>query len=82
MGFNGDRELKKYMETQSEATLKEKEVIRKIELLKNSKQYIEEIEKLDEEIKTKKKQKFEAGAGLADLKETIANLKAEVLLYD
>mmetsp|Transcript_14380 Transcript_14380/g.13972 ORF Transcript_14380/g.13972 Transcript_14380/m.13972 type:complete len:125 (+) Transcript_14380:794-1168(+) len=66
------------METNSKAAMKEKELIQKIKFLENSKEFIEQVNQVEDKIRVLKKEKFEAGAGLNELKELIKNVKGEI----
>lgn len=66
------------METTTKGAAQEKELIRKIKFIESSKEFIVQVNELDEQIREKKKEKFEAGSGLEELKETQKNLKSEI----
>ena len=50
-------------------------MLKEIQQIKDSKPFIEELERIREDIFNKKKEKFEAGAGLGELKEETKSLK-------
>ena len=57
---------------------KEREIIKEMNFIKESRQYIEEIERLKDIIYKNKKTQYEVGKGLKDLKEEANKLKARI----
>jgi septal ring factor EnvC (AmiA/AmiB activator) len=57
---------------------KEREIIKEMNFIKESRQYIEEIERLKDIIYKNKKTQYEVGKGLKDLKEEANKLKSRI----
>jgi hypothetical protein len=57
---------------------KEREIIKEMNFIKESRQYIEEIERLKDIIYKNKKTQYEVGKGLKDLKEEANKLKGRI----
>ena len=66
------------METTTSGAAKEKEIIKEIKMLENSRQYIEEIQDYDEQIHDLWSQKKAVASSLDDLKEQIKSTQEEI----
>lgn len=63
------------METTTAGAMKEKQIIKEIKFLGDSKEFINKVEELEKESAKKRKKKYEAAKGLTELKEEITTLK-------
>lgn len=71
----GIKKLEHDLQVASLTANQEKAMLKEIQQIKDSKPFIEELERIREDIFNKKKEKFEAGAGLGELKEETKSLK-------
>jgi hypothetical protein len=71
-------EIEKTLQTTTNDAKKEREYIREMALIKDSKPYIEEINILRDQIFQKKQLKYQTGLGLNDLKAECKDLQAKM----
>ena len=74
----GIKDIERLIATTTTDNKKERELIKEIQLIKQSKPFIEEINELLEQIRNKKQEKYKAGEGLSALKSEVSVLKAAV----
>jgi chromosome segregation ATPase len=72
------RDLERNMQVTSSSAKQEKECIRQMNFIKESRPYIEEVDRLMAIIKERKNAKYEVSKGLKDLKEEANKLKARI----
>ena len=71
-------ELEQYMQTATGGGSREKENIRELKFLQDSKQYVDELQGLQQEIKHLKSEKYVEGGDLNELKEKQRSLQEEI----
>ena len=74
----GIKELERDMQVTSTDAKREKELIKEMLFIKESKPYIEEIDRLRDFIFAKKHEKYEVGKGLKEMKDEITDLKKQI----
>ena len=74
----GVKELERKLQVTSTDAKQEREIIKDMAFIKESKPYLEELEVLRQTIFEKKKEKYEVGKGLKELKEEAAGLQKRI----